>query len=255
MTVQMQPVRQVVSPNFSARAGSIRLIVVHDTEGSYAGAVAWFAETRAQVSAHLVMNEDGSEVTQMVPLGAKAWHACAFNSASIGIEGAGVEAKGFSDAWWRGMAKIVAWLLVAYDLPCRWAQGGEGAGYCSHHDLGAAGGGHGDPVAVGAPQWAAFESYVQGAYDALRAGPLPAFALHGAPAPHEIAPAPAVPPEPSHGGAPRYDPVGPIPASDGALPEWIQAFLIAHGARLDEDGLLGPASQRAIADFLAGHAA
>src|SRR6185312_6296273 len=141
MSVLMQPVRQIVSPNYSARSGAIRLIVVHDTEGSYNGAVAWFAQTRSEVSAHLVMSEDGSQVTQMVPLGSKAWHACLFNSASIGIEGAGVEANGYPDSWWRGMAKIVAWLLVAYDLPCRWAQGGEGAGYCSHHDLGAVGGG------------------------------------------------------------------------------------------------------------------
>lgn len=256
MSFEMPPVKQVPSPNYSARSASVRLIIVHDTEGSYAGAVAWFAQTRSEVSAHLVMSEDGSEVTQMVPLSAKAWHAVALNSASIGIEGAGVEAQGFSNAWWQSMSEIVAWLLRAYGLECRWAEGGQGEGFCSHHDLGAAGGGHVDPVAVGSSAWLRFVDYVKEAYAAFGTGPLPPFALHGAPGPHEIVAPPDVPPEPSHGGVPRNDP----PAAPAAFPDgndavaWtkaLQTFINAHGdAQVAVDGDWGVKSRNALSALL-----
>lgn len=44
------------------------------------------------------------------------------------------------------------------------------------------------------------------------------------------------------------------PAQQGDLAVWIQNYLNAHGAHLYVDGNLGPASQRAIADFLSKHA-
>ena len=254
MSIQMPSVRQVPSPNYSARSAQIRLLVVHDTEGSYGGAVAWFAQTASQVSAHLVMSEDGSDVTQMVPLGAKGWHVCALNSCSIGIEGAGIEANGFSEAWWRGMAKIVAWLLRSYGLPCRWAQGGLGSGFCSHKDTGAAGGGHSDPAAVGSPAWAAFVGYVKEAYDAFGDGPLPPFALHGLPAPHSVELPPSVTPGPSHGGAARNEP-GDVVAHPtastfphGSMAD-IQTRLNETGAQLVVDGIYGNATRNAIAAF------
>ncbi len=258
MTPQLPTLKQVPSPNYSSRGGArISKIVVHDTEGSYAGAVAWFTQTRSQVSAHLVMREDGGEVTQMVPLNEKAWHVCNLNPATIGIEGAGVEAQGFSDAWWRSMATIVAWLLHRYQLPCRWAAGGAGDGFCSHHDLGQAGGGHGDPVAVGAPTWTAFVQLVGDAFQAFDAGPLPDWALHGLPAPSAISAAPAAPGDgaTSHGGAPGVEPgeLRSAPVVGSLL--WVQKALVALGVNslLACDGLNGPQTIASIARFQGAH--
>ena len=112
--------KSVPSPNYSGRgATKVDLIVVHDCEGSYAGSVSWFAEERSQVSAHLVLKEDGTEATQMVGYSHKAWHVCDFNSRSIGIEMGGFEKRGFADAEWRNAANIVAYLLHRFKIPVR----------------------------------------------------------------------------------------------------------------------------------------
>ena len=93
----LPPIKWTASPNCSSRGGQkVRLIVTHDCEGNYAGSIAWFAMKKSQVSAHLVLRDDGLEATQMVAWGDKAWHACNFNPFSEGIEAAGFESKG---AW------------------------------------------------------------------------------------------------------------------------------------------------------------
>ena len=261
MSITMPPIKQIPSPNYSGRGtAAIRLIIVHDTEGSYGGAVSWFTQPVSQVSAHLVMREDGGEITQMVPLGSKAWHACNVNPYSIGIEGAGVEADGFSDDWWRGMANVVAWLLAAYGLPCRWAEGGQGGGFCSHHDLGAFGGGHVDVCAVGAPEWIRFIGLVGAAHAEMIAGPLPAWGLHGAPAPHTVELPPNVPAEPSHGGAARNEPgdvvahptASTYPHGSAADLQWRLNKAGASPA-LAVDGIAGSATRNAIAAFQGKH--
>ncbi|HTJ56695.1 MAG TPA: peptidoglycan recognition family protein [Devosiaceae bacterium] len=160
----LPPLKQVASPNHSSRNGAaVRLIVVHDCEGSYGGSISWFSQKASQVSAHIVLREDGSEATQMVPFANKAWHAVAFNSASIGVEMAGYTAKGFAAPEWQAAANIIAFLLHKFDLPCRWAEGGAGQGFCSHFDLGKAGGGHSDPT-TDPKIWAAFVARVEAAY-------------------------------------------------------------------------------------------
>jgi N-acetyl-anhydromuramyl-L-alanine amidase AmpD len=258
MTTNALPVlKQVPSPNYSSRGGArISKIVVHDTEGSYAGAVAWFAQKISQVSAHLVMREDGGEVTQCVALDANAWAVCAYNRQTISIEGAGSEANGFSDAWWATMATLVAWLLHRYDLPCREAASGVGDGFCSHADLGAAGGGHHDPAAVGTPRWAQFVRQIADAYAAFAAAPLPDWALHGLPAPSTVSPPPlAAEGETSHGGAPGVEP-GDVahPPVVGSL-QWAQERLVALKiplALVDGfacDGLDGPMTRAAVKQF------
>lgn len=262
MSIALPHILQVPSPNVSNRNNErIRLIVIHDTEGSYEGAISWFAQTRSEVSAHLVMRNDGAEVTQMAPLSEKAWHACAFNSVSIGIEGAGQSAQGFGEAWWRSMATIVAWLLRRYALPCRWAQGGEGAGFCSHHDLGAEGGGHDDPCAINSPEWVQFISLVTSAYDGFAGEPLPEWALHGLPAPTTTNLPPAAPADAtSHGGKPGVDdneirpPIVGSAYPIGSAAD-IQQRLNSAGAepKLAVDGLPGPRTRLALVNFQRSH--
>lgn len=259
MTNALPVLKQVPSPNYSSRGGArVRLMVVHDTEGSYSGAIAWFAQKVSQVSTQLVMREDGGEVTQCVALNEKAWAVCAYNAVSINIEGAGSEAQAFSDAWWATMATIVAWLLHRYNLPCRWAVGGVGDGFCSHADLGAAGGGHHDPTAVNSPRWALFCRQVADAYAEFAKAPLPDWALHGLPAPSTVSPPPlAAAGETSHGGAPGVEP-GDVahPPVVGSL-QWAQEQLVALKIPLaladgfECDGLDGPMTKAAVKQFQA----
>ena len=162
----------VPSPNFSARHGErVDLLVLHDTEGSYEGSISWFASKISGVSAHFVIKEDGNEVTQMVDICDKAWHACAFNGRSIGFEMAGFAAKGFGSPEWNAVANIIASHLHHLQIPIRWARGGVGPGFCSHYDLGQAGGGHRDPTTDSAV-WTKFVGLVQDAYNVGNFPPL-----------------------------------------------------------------------------------
>jgi hypothetical protein len=159
----------VQSPNYSSRNGDkVDLIVVHDCEGSYAGSINWFARPVSGVSAHLVLSEDGLNLTQMVHFPNKAWHACDFNGCSEGLEMAGYSSKGFNAPEWDAAAAVVAWRLKANNLPPVWSHGGFGPGFTSHFDLGLHGGGHTDPTTDTAT-WLAFIDRVQKAYDQVGA--------------------------------------------------------------------------------------
>ena len=65
---------------------AIRFIVIHVTEGSYLGTVAWLRDPRAHASANFVVGRDG-KVQELVPLHDIAWHAgnWAYNVRSVGI--------------------------------------------------------------------------------------------------------------------------------------------------------------------------
>ena len=74
--------------NFSERSDTtvISSVVVHYTEGSYAGSISWFLNCDSQVSAHYVIRSSDGQITQMVREADKAWHARTANAYSIGIE-------------------------------------------------------------------------------------------------------------------------------------------------------------------------
>lgn len=202
----LPPLKQVPSPNFSERGVPLDLIVIHDCEGSYAGSINVFLTQNGQrsVSAHLVLNDDGSEATQMVPFAKKAWHAVNFNSRSIGIEMAGFTAKGFAPSELNADAHIVAWLLKKFNIPCRWARGGAGPGFCSHYDLGADGGGHSDPT-TDAKVWQGYVNRVTAAYKLLDGVPLPDWGLDSAPQPQVVTAPPAAPANFTPSGTVRQD--------------------------------------------------
>lgn len=151
MATTLPPIKYVNSPNQSDRAAGVKvdLIVLHDTEGGYDGAVNWFRSTASEVSAHLVLKEDGSEATQMVPYSKKAWHCAAFNSRSIGLEMAGFTKLGFKDPQLRRAARIVAFLCHKNGIPPKHVKpksvSDPVSGFTLHQDLGVAGGGHHDP--------------------------------------------------------------------------------------------------------------
>ncbi|HUS32150.1 MAG TPA: N-acetylmuramoyl-L-alanine amidase [Kofleriaceae bacterium] len=103
------------SPNFNSRNGSaVSLVVIHDCEGSYSGCWGYLRTTAAQASAHYVVNESGSEVTQLVRESNRAWHVaanyqcanagnaqCGKNGTSTNTFSVGIEHAGFaSQASW-----------------------------------------------------------------------------------------------------------------------------------------------------------
>jgi N-acetylmuramoyl-L-alanine amidase len=91
-------------------------LVIHVAEGSWASTYAWFRNPRAEASAHYVVSSTG-RAAQMVPDRDIAWHAgnWAYNESSIGIEHAGfTNVTRFSDAEYRGSARLAAWLADTY---------------------------------------------------------------------------------------------------------------------------------------------
>ncbi|WP_373817487.1 N-acetylmuramoyl-L-alanine amidase [Porphyromonas loveana] len=72
--------------NFSQRSSAISGVVIHYTQGSYAGCIAWFLNCDSHVSAHYVLRSSDGQVTQMVREADKAWHARSANDYTIGIE-------------------------------------------------------------------------------------------------------------------------------------------------------------------------
>jgi hypothetical protein len=260
MIPSLPPLRQTPSPNYSSRNGArVRLVVVHDCEGSGPGAVSWFAQRRSEVSAHIVLNDDGGFATQCVPLNEKAWHACGANPISDSIELGGYAKLGFGRAERDSAAAIVAWLLHRRGLSCRWAEHGEGDGFCSHYDLGAFGGGHFD-ITTDRATWLAFAARVQAAYAIFAKGPLPDWALHGLPAPVTILPPPPPPLRWAPSSGPRKD-AGAVAShpSGAAFPTGslgdIQWRLNVAGAnpQIDVDGLYGKQTRDAIAQFQSAH--
>lgn len=72
--------------NYESRTKEVSAVVIHYTEGSYAGCISWFQNCDAQVSAHYVIRSYDGQVTQMVREKDKAWHARTANGYTIGVE-------------------------------------------------------------------------------------------------------------------------------------------------------------------------
>ena len=72
--------------NWEERTKQVSAVVIHYTEGTYAGCISWFKNCDSEVSAHYVIRSVDGQVTQMVREKDKAWHARTANGYTIGIE-------------------------------------------------------------------------------------------------------------------------------------------------------------------------
>ena len=90
------------------RTAAISTIVIHVTQGSYAGTISWFKNPSAQVSAHYVIRSSDGQVTQMVAEKDTAWHVRTENPYTIGIEHEGWvdQPSWFTDAMYRSSAAV-----------------------------------------------------------------------------------------------------------------------------------------------------
>lgn len=92
-----------------ANRTSISTIVVHVTQGSYAGTISWFKNPDSNVTTHYVIRSSDGQVTQMVREKDIAWHARNANATSVGIEHEGFvdQPSWFTDAMYRSSAALV----------------------------------------------------------------------------------------------------------------------------------------------------
>ena len=120
--------RKVESPNWDERALPVSMVVLHYTGMPTAEeALARLCDPAAKVSAHYMIDEDGT-VTALVPEAKRAWHAGSaywrgitdVNSASIGIElvnpGHDWGYRPFPDAQMEALLPLLADIVDRHDI-------------------------------------------------------------------------------------------------------------------------------------------
>lgn len=98
------------SSNYSSRNGvAISAVTIHTIQGSYAGAISWFKNPSANVSAHYVLRSSDGQVTQMVLESDKAWHVGNSNPSTIGLEHEGYVSNPawYTQAMYQSSANLV----------------------------------------------------------------------------------------------------------------------------------------------------
>jgi N-acetylmuramoyl-L-alanine amidase len=98
----------------------VQLIVIHDTEGTYATAIQEFQDPTFAASAHYVVSDAG-QITQMVHEHDIAWHAgnWDYNTRSIGIEHEGYASgpNWYTPAMYDASAQLIASICSRWGVP------------------------------------------------------------------------------------------------------------------------------------------
>jgi N-acetyl-anhydromuramyl-L-alanine amidase AmpD len=99
----------------------INYVVIHTTQGSYAGTISWFQNPAASVSAHYVIRSSDGAITQMVREKDIAWHAgnWTYNTQSVGIEHEGFvnNPSWYTDPMYRASAALTRNVCLKYGIP------------------------------------------------------------------------------------------------------------------------------------------
>ncbi|WP_242107337.1 N-acetylmuramoyl-L-alanine amidase [Luteimonas aquatica] len=119
------------SSNYSTASNAASAVILHTTEGSYAGAIAWFQNPSAQVSAHYVIRKSDGQITQMVREYHQAWHAAYHNGYTVGIEHEGYsnDAGTWTDALVNASARLTRSICARRGVNCASAWQGPGYDY------------------------------------------------------------------------------------------------------------------------------
>lgn len=101
------------------RKAAIDKVVIHTTQGSYAGSISWYQNPASKVSAHYTIRSSDGEVTQSVLEKDTAWHAGSTNSSSVGIEHEGYvdNPAWYTEAMYRSSAALTKHLAARYGIP------------------------------------------------------------------------------------------------------------------------------------------
>jgi N-acetyl-anhydromuramyl-L-alanine amidase AmpD len=131
------------SPNFDQRAadatGAIHMVIIHTCESNYASCWSWLVNPVAQASAHYVVSEEGSEISQLVLERNRAWHIAALydctlnrrhdcrlngvqsNHFTVGVEHAGFASQdSFPEAQLAASAALVCDVTRDRGIPRDW---------------------------------------------------------------------------------------------------------------------------------------
>ncbi|MEV8096038.1 N-acetylmuramoyl-L-alanine amidase [Kitasatospora sp. NPDC085879] len=110
--------------NRPADGQRIDYIVIHDTEGGFAGSIATFQKPTTQASAHYIVRSSDGHVTQLVNTKNVAWHAGnkTLNMHSIGIEHEGYafpanNATWYSEQLYQSSASLTRYLADRFGVP------------------------------------------------------------------------------------------------------------------------------------------
>ena len=102
-------------------SNNINKVIIHVTQGSWSGAINWFQDPAAGVSAHYTVRSGDGFIGQSVHEEDIAYHAgnWEYNQTSIGIEHEGYVSNPswFTDAMYRSSAKLTAYLCKKYAIP------------------------------------------------------------------------------------------------------------------------------------------
>jgi N-acetyl-anhydromuramyl-L-alanine amidase AmpD len=108
------------SPNYGSRGATpITHVIVHDTEGSFAGSVSWLKNPDAQASAHYVIRSADGYMKQLVREADMAWHVRCWNSWTLGIEHEGYvnQPSYFTPQMYQASAALVRHFCAVHNIP------------------------------------------------------------------------------------------------------------------------------------------
>jgi len=140
------------SPNYNTRPagslGGVQMVIIHTCEGSYTSCWSWLTNTQAQASAHYVVNESGSEISQLVREASRAWHIaatydCSLNSGVMcGLNGyssnnftVGIEHGGFASQTSFPVGQIDASAKLSCDISQAYGVPRDRYHYVAHGQL------------------------------------------------------------------------------------------------------------------------
>jgi len=111
------PVIRQTTPNKSSRNGvRIRGIVMHcTTTRSDQSTIAWFEDSKSQVSAHYLIGQSGT-IYQFVNDAEKAWHAQSANGYTIGIEHSALPGDKLTPAQEAASVALLKYLVQEYNI-------------------------------------------------------------------------------------------------------------------------------------------
>lgn len=106
--------------NQSSGRSTYEFVLIHTTQGSFAGTVSWIQNPASNVSAHYVVRSSDGYITQMVEHRNTAWHAQCYNGRSVGIEHEGFvadPAKWYTEAMYNASAKLTRYITDRHGIP------------------------------------------------------------------------------------------------------------------------------------------
>ncbi len=113
-------------------------VVIHTTQGGFAGTISWFQNPSAKVSAHYVVRSEDGYIVQMVDEKDIAWHDKCFNDHTVGIEHEGfVEdpTVWYTEPMYVASARLTSYLCDKYGIEKAYGPiiGHDSAPDCSTH--------------------------------------------------------------------------------------------------------------------------